>query len=135
MKNVYYDFNIKPTASLLEICRSYQSLCIKYPKNIFYYTKILRVLANSDVRSIYNTILTQVDLRFWLSFFSLSLSEEEEYLLANFIYWLEDFREFVYDSKFYSNNKRDFLTLDKWYDEMEDILVKLKEKINSFYLG
>ncbi|CDF12084.1 unknown [Mycoplasma sp. CAG:776] len=135
MKNIYSIFKINLSSSLVDICLAYQKLCFKNPPYIFYYTKLFKILINDNYRAIYNAMFTCSDMRFWITFPFWQLEEEDEYVLANIIHWLEDFREFVYDTKFGSNNINYSVILENWYDEMEEILFILKGKIKSFYLS
>lgn len=135
MKNIYSIFKINLSSSLIDICLSYQKLCFQNPQYIFYYTKLFKILINDNYRAIYNAMFTHSDMRFWMNFPFLQLEEEDEYVLANIIHWLEDLREFVYDTKFCANNLNYSLTLENWYNEMEEILFVLRGKIKSFYLN
>ena len=132
MKNLYQVFNIPVNASLLEIRKSYQYLCVLNPSYIFYYTKILKILSYSPYRLCYDAALLNCDIRILYQYIS-SLEEEEEYTLALFISWIEDFRDFVYDLRYDYKKWQD--KLDEWYDEVEVILVHLKERIETFYLS
>lgn len=134
MKNIYSIFGLHANASILDVCKSYQKKCLFNPNKVFYYSKILEILVSYPKRLIYDALLFQVDILVLADYYHFDLSEEEEYELANIISWIEDFREYVYDSKFLITNEQYLALLESWYDKMEQILFELKSAIQSFYL-
>lgn len=135
IKNFYSVFQINNGASLLDISKAYQRLCILNPSKIFFYTKIFKILSFPHYKIIYDSMLFQVDFRILFYLESWILNEEEEYELAQVISWLEDFREYVYDSKYFMKNESYFALLENWYNELETILFHLKNSIQTFYLN
>ena len=135
MKNLYQELHINIQASLLQICQAYQTLCTKNPQKIFYYTKILNILPNQKYKLIYDAMLTGRDIRLVYYYSSLFILEEEEFVLAEVITWIEQLREFVYDTKFFTYHSLYLEKLEEWYDELESILENLKSHIKSFYLN
>ena len=135
MKNLYQELHIDVHASLLQICQSYQTLCTKNPQKIFYYTKILNILTNQKYKLIYDAMLTGMDIRLVYYYSSSVILEEDEFMLAQVISWIEQLREFVYDTKFFTYHSLYLKKLEGWYDELESILENLKSHIKSFYLS
>ena len=135
MKNLYSIFHIPYQASVLDICKSYQKLCVNHPKFIFYYTKVFKILALPTYKALYDAIYFNIDLRFTIHLNNEYLNEEEEYELASIISWIEDFREYVYDTKYFCDDLRYLEILENWYDEVETILFQLKNRIETFYLN
>lgn len=134
MKNLYSIFNLNYDASLLDVCKAYQKKCMEMPSFIFYYTKILKIFINLFYKLFYDSLLFQVDIRL-LMLFPKSLNEDDEYELAMIIFYMESLKDYIYDSKYFSSNKRYLLLLENWYDELENILISLKGYIQNFYLS
>ena len=51
------------------------------------------------------------------------------------ISWMEDFRDFVYDAKFFFTNPLYLNYLEAWYNQMESILMHLKSLVKTFHLA
>lgn len=134
MKDLYSIFDIPYHASLLDIAKAYQNKCRKNPASVFYYTKIFKILVYTPYKLIYDSMLFHIDVR-TLFYFQSSLTEEKEYELAMVISWIDDFKDFVYDSKYYCDNYVYLELLDDWFNELVYILDRLKEHIQGFYLG
>lgn len=134
MKDLYGVFNIPYHVSLLDIVKAYLNKCTSSPSAIFYYTKILKILTYTPYKVIYDSLLFQVDIRI-LSYFPNTITEEEEYELAMIIFYIENLKDYVYDSKFIFNDDKYLQQLENWYNELENILEYLKQHIQSFYLS
>ena len=137
MKNIYSVFDLDVKASLLDICLNYQKKCMEKPGYIFYYTNLLDILTNYPKKLVYDAMLLQTDLfildqAYQIYYF---LDEEQEYDLAIIISWMEDFRDFVYDAKFFFTNPLYLNYLEAWYNQMESILMHLKSLVKTFHLA
>ena len=134
MKDLYAVFHVPYKASLLEITKAYFNQCLKNPSSCFYYTKIFKILACTPYKMMYDSLFFQIDIR-TMTFFQVSLSEEEEYELAHVIALLEYFMDLVYDSKYFYQHSNYLNELDSWYNELVSIIDDLKRQIKSFYLS
>ncbi len=134
MKDFYTIFNINYRSSLVSICYAYQKKCLENPSLIFFYTKILKVLTNPQYKIWYDSMLLQIDFRFFLYQPTFTLDEDDEYELALIISWMEDFREYVYDTKYIIQDSYYLTCLEEWYNELENILFYLKSCIQNFTL-
>ena len=135
MKDFYAVFNISYQASIVDICQAYQNRCMANPAMVFYYTYIFKILAVKKYKLVYDAMLWQTDIRLLFQLENFDLNEEEEYELANIIFWIEDFREYFYDTKYFTSDFHYRQQLEKWYDELESILGHLKSSIQTFYLS
>lgn len=97
MKNLYQILNISPLSNLEAILKSYQTMCMKNPAYIFIYTNALSILTNPLKRMIYDASLYQINLSILFQKYYIYeyMQEIDEYTLANFIGWLEDFKTTV----------------------------------------
>lgn len=62
------------------------------------------------------------------------MQEIEEYTLANFIGWLEDFKNYCYDLKYNNPKTKNINKLENWYNDLDNIIENLKKEIKTFYL-
>ena len=132
MKNLYQELHINIQASLLQICQAYQTLCTKNPQKIFYYTKILNILTNQKYKLIYDAMLTGMDIRLVYYYSSLFILEEEEFVLAEVITWIEQLREFVYDTKFFTQELENFCSLS-FLSDGNKIIPPQKIKLKPYF--
>lgn len=133
--NIYEILNIPFNANLLEICTSYEKACFTKPLETFIYTKALHILINKNKRLIYDAALTKKDIRaLYNSPYYDNLYDIDEYDLLPFIIWLNDFKNYFYDLKYFIQNKTFLENIEKWYDTIETISETLKDMIKSFYL-
>lgn len=137
--NLYDVLSIKPNSKILEVCIAFQKQCLKNPQYIFIYTQALAIIINKQKRIIHDATSYKINLNLLLQNSDiydtiLKLNEEEEYELANFIDWLNNFRDLVYDTKYQTFDYNYHQLLEKWYDKIEIISEELKNHIHSFYL-
>lgn len=136
MKNLYQILNISPLSNLETILKSYQTRCIKNPIYIFIYTNALSILTNPLKRMIYDASLYQINLNILFQKYYIYeyMQEIEEYTLANFIGWLEDFKNYCYDLKYNNPKTKNINKLENWYNDFDNVIENLKKEIKTFYL-
>lgn len=137
--NLYSVLNVSSSAKILEICKAFQNKCLNNPANVFNYTKALAITINKNKRIIHDATYFGINLNILLAKEDiydeiLELTEEEEYELANFIDWLNDFRDLVYDTKYQIMDYNYHQLLEKWFNKIESISEELKSHIHNFYL-
>lgn len=136
MKNLYHILNISPLSNLETILKSYQTMCMKNPIYIFIYTNALSILTNPLKRMIYDASLYQINLNILFQKYYIYeyMQEIDEYTLANFIGWLEDFKNYCYDLKYHNPKTKNINKLENWYNDLDNIIENLKKEIKTFYL-
>lgn len=135
MKNIYQLFNISPNSSLKNILNAYCKLCIKNPPMIFNYTSALSILIHPIKRMIYDIQLYKINGLIALENYHIyeELQEMDEFELANIISWLEDFKNYFYDLKYFTNDTKIIKKIEEWYDTIDSIIENLKNRMESFY--
>lgn len=136
MKNLYQILNISPTSNLKNILIAYSQNCLKSPELIFTYTNALSILVSPFKRMLYDASLYNINCTLLSQYFFIykKLQEIDEYELANFIRWLEDFKNYFYDLKYFINNPKYNLKIEEWYNTLDNVIENLKSEIKSFYL-
>ena len=133
--NLYNLLSISYTANLLDICRAYQIKCQNNPAQTFLYTKALTILINKKQRLIYDAALFKINIT---TLINIPLYHEyleiDECDLLPFIDWLENYLDFFYDTKYFTLNINYNMLIEKWYNNVFNILDYLKGFIESFYL-
>ncbi len=133
--NFYDILNIPYNSNLLDICNAYQIKCQNNPENTFLYTKIFNVLCNKATRIYYDALLFNKDILDLTSHINYdSYYIFDEYDLLPFIDWLEIFKNYFYETKYFTTNQTYHQLIEKWYDKIELILEHLKSFIESLYL-
>lgn len=134
--NYYTLLDIFIDANLLDICNSFQKKCLNNPQNIFLYTKALATLINPTKRIIYDANTLKINLPLLIKNYHIYEEYQNiaEFELLNFIEWLNYFKDFFYDIKYHTNNKRFLNLIELWYNRVENILEELKNYVKSIYL-
>lgn len=136
MYNFYNILKINFDANLETILNAYYLSCIEKPTNIFIYTKALKILSNSTLRILYDASILKENFTIkYQEYESYELKQEiDEYKLAFYIEWLENFKNYFYDTKYFYKSKQYTEKIEKWYNELDQIIETLKPLIKSFYL-
>jgi len=135
--NLYQILNISNQSNILEICNSYQKQCIENPKNTFICTIALSILCNKSKRFLYDSSYYKINLETLSNNYYIyeNYYNIDEYELIPFIEWIENFKDFFYDSKYYYDNSTYHELIEKWYDTIEIVIETLKNYIKNFYLA
>ena len=131
--NYYRLLSIPPNANILEVLRQYQIKCLNNPQNIFLYTMGLQILTDPHKRMFYDASLFKINVLALISS-HYDYSYIEEWELIPFIEWLNNFKDFFYDTKYFTNDIKYNRLMEKWYDIIEQIIEQLKSYIKTFYL-
>lgn len=104
--NCYEILDLTKYANLLEICTSYQVKCLKHPENTLLYTKALNILINPLKRIIYDSNTFQINLPTLIQNSQIYevYQNIDEYDLLDFITWFSYFKDYFYDTKYFTNN-------------------------------
>lgn len=134
--NCYALLDIPMNADLLKICKSYRKKCLTNPEKIFIYTEAFSILIDPIKRIIYDANTFKISLPILMNAFSTYQEYQniDEFELINFIEWLNFFKDFFYDTKYYTNNNKYHNIIESWYDIIENIIEELKSHIESIYL-
>lgn len=131
MKNFYKLLEISPKSNLIEILEGYQKKCMQNPVLIPEYTIALNILTNKFQKLVYDANLFSINIT---TLYEMNDEEIDEYELLPYIEWLIGFKDYFYDTKYYTNNKKYDDFIEKWYDKMDEIIERLKEYVHSIYL-
>lgn len=131
MKNFYKLLEISPKSNLIEILEGFQKKCMQNPILIPEYTVALNILTNKLQKLVYDANLYSINIT---TLYEMNDDEIDEYELLPYIEWLIGFKDYFYDTKYYTNNKRYNDYIEKWYDKMDEIIERLKEYVHSIYL-
>lgn len=131
MKNFYKLLGISPKSNLIEILEGFQKKCMQNPILTPEYTDALNILTNKLLKLVYDANLFSINIT---TLYKMNEEEIDEYELLPYIEWLIGFKDYFYDTKYYTNNKRYNDYIEKWYDKMDEIIERLKEYVHSIYL-